>query len=77
DRASELKKALSEKGFRFYIDSPTNQIFVVMENERLASLAEKAAVSRWEPFDAGHTVVRLCTDWATTKDEVRELIGLL
>ena len=77
DRASELKAALREKGYRFYIDSPTNQVFVIMENERLASLAEKAAVSRWEPFDTGHTVVRLCTDWATTKEEVRELIGLL
>ncbi len=77
DRASELKAALREKGYRFYIDSPTNQVFVIMRNERLASLTEKAAVSRWEPFDTGHTVVRLCTDWATTKEEVRELIGLL
>ena len=36
--ADTLKQALKEKGYTFYIDSPTNQIFLVLEDERLKEL---------------------------------------
>lgn len=71
--ASKLKAALREKGYEFYIDSPTNQVFVTVENSRLEELAKHAAFSRWEPFDNERTVIRLCTDWATTDKEIEEL----
>lgn len=75
--ASMLKKALREKNYEFYIDSPTNQVFVVLENSRLEELAEKAVFSRWEPYGETKTVIRLCTDWATTKEEIEELAECL
>ncbi|MGX8699114.1 MAG: threonine aldolase family protein [bacterium] len=77
DRAAELRQILREKGCRFHIDSPTNQIFVVLENERLPRLAEGTTFSLWEPFDAEHSVIRLCTDWATTPEELAALAALL
>ena len=38
--AADIKKALREKGYRLCFGSPTNQIFVVMENEALKILGE-------------------------------------
>lgn len=75
--ANMLKTALKEKGYTFYIDSPTNQIFLVMEDERLKKLEQKVAVSFWEKADDSHTVIRLATSWATKEEEVQEMISIL
>lgn len=76
-RAGELKAILAAKGYEFFLNSPTNQVFVVAENEKLRTLSEKVVFSRWEPYDESRTVIRLCTDWATTKEEILELSELL
>ena len=34
-------------------------------------------MSFWEKPDAEHTTMRLVTSWATTEDEVTQLIALL
>lgn len=75
--ANRLKAALAEKGYRFFMDSPTNQIFVVLENAQLAELEGKAKFGFWEKFDPEHTVVRIATSWATRMEEIEELIALL
>lgn len=75
--ANMLKKALKEKGYTFYIDSPTNQIFLVLEDEKLKQLEKEVAVSFWEKADDTHTIVRLATSWATSEEEIQELIGIL
>ena len=71
------KAALREKGYRFFLDSPTNQIFVVLENAQLQALEGKAKFGFWEKFDDTHTVVRIATSWATRMEEIRQLIELL
>lgn len=75
--AERLKVAFKEKGYRFFIDSPTNQIFIVLENEHLKRLEEQVAFSFWEKYDDTHTVVRFATSWATTDEEIEALIELL
>ena len=75
--ANMLKVALKEKGYTFYIDSPTNQIFLVLEDEKLKQLEEKVAVSFWEKADDNHTIIRLATSWATKEEEIKELIEIL
>lgn len=75
--ADRLKAALKEKGHRFFIDSPTNQQFIIMENKALEALGETIGYSFWEPYDAEHTVIRLCTSWATKKENVDYLLSLL
>ena len=75
--ADLLKSALKEKGYEFYLETPTNQIFVVMEDERLKKLQEQVRVSFWEKPDDNHTVIRFATSWATQKEEVEALIDLL
>lgn len=75
--ANILKEALKEKGYIFYIDSPTNQIFLILEDEKLKQLEQKVAVSFWEKADDTHTTIRLATSWATKEEEIQELISIL
>ena len=75
--ALRLRDGLAAKGYRFSIDSPTNQQFLIMENDRLPALGEKVKYSFIEKYDAEHTVIRLATSWATTEEQVDELLNIL
>ena len=75
--ANVLKKALAGKGYQFFMDSPTNQIFVILSNQQLAALEGKAKFGFWEKYDASHTVVRIATSWATRMEEIEQLIELM
>ena len=72
-----LKKGLAEKGYQFFMDSPTNQIFVVFPNTQLEALEGKAKFGFWEKYDDTHTVMRIATSWATRMEEVQQLLALL
>lgn len=75
--AERLKEILHEAGCRFYLESPTNQQFVIMENTQLEALREQVAVSFWEAYDETHTVIRFATSWATTEEDLEALRALL
>lgn len=75
--ARVLKAAFAEKGYRFYIDSPSNQMFVVLDNETLERLKKDVVFSVWGPEDENHTIVRFVTAWSTRMEDVRALIELL
>lgn len=75
--ALRLRDGLAAKGYRFSVDSPTNQQFLIMENDRLPALGEKVKYSFIEKYDAEHTVIRLATSWATTEEQVDELLNIL
>ncbi|MGL4853120.1 MAG: threonine aldolase family protein [Phocaeicola sp.] len=77
DRAEELKSMLKEKGCQFYLESPTNQQFIVLKNSQYESLKEKVALGVWEKADDEHTVVRLVTSWSTTRADIEALAALL
>ncbi|GAX04615.1 low specificity L-threonine aldolase [Secundilactobacillus pentosiphilus] len=77
DLAMKLKQALKNKGYQLLIDSPTNQQFIVVDNDQLAALKKRVALSFWENIDSTHTAIRLVTSWSTTEDEVDALIALL
>lgn len=73
-QAEELKEIFREKGYTFFIDSPTNQQFIVLENETLERLEKQVRVTVWEKPDAEHTVVRFATSWSTSEEDI-ELLG--
>lgn len=77
ETAAVLKKGLAEKGYSFFMDSPTNQVFIVLSNEQLAALEGKAKFGFWEKYDDTHTVVRIATSWATRMEEVEQLLELM
>ena len=73
DMAEKMKEIFCAHGLPFYIQSPTNQQFVVLENGRMERLSKKAAFSFWEKTDGAHTVVRFATGWSTTEEDLRAL----
>ena len=75
--AAVLKNGLKEKNYEFYIDSPTNQIFVVLNNVQMKKLSEQVVFSFWEKKDDSHTVIRFATSWATRMEDVHKLLTLL
>ena len=77
EMAQQLKDAFRQKGYVFYLDAPTNQIFVILEDATLRQLQTQVGFSFWEKADATHTVVRFATSWATREADVQALISLL
>ena len=75
--AAKLKQLFTEKGYRFYLDSPTNQQFIILENEKLQELSAKVDFSIWEKQDEKHTVVRFATSWSTQEADIEYLSTLL
>lgn len=75
--AELLKTAFEEKGYKFYLESPTNQLFIILENQKMKELAQKAAFSFWEKADDNHTIVRFATSWATKEADIKELMKIL
>ena len=77
ETAALLREGLRQKGYTFYNSSPTNQLFLVMENSRLEELKNDVVYSFWEKADDTHTVIRFATSWATSREDVEKLLSLL
>ncbi|HFI2692810.1 aminotransferase class I/II-fold pyridoxal phosphate-dependent enzyme [Streptococcus suis] len=76
--AEQLKEILQEKGYRFYLKSPTNQQFVIVKNEELTRLTETGiAYGFWEKYDDSHSVIRFATSWSTSQEDLDELRKIL
>ncbi len=70
DMAEKMKNIFGYHNKEFYLDSPTNQQFIVLENSEMERLKEYVAFSFWEKKDSSHTVVRFATSWSTTDDDL-------
>lgn len=77
DMAMLLKKTFQEKGYQFYIDSPTNQQFLVIGNEKVRQLERHVQFTHFGQADKQHTVCRFVTSWATTPEEIAMLKEIL
>ena len=75
--ALQIRKAFESKGFRCYVNSPTNQQFFVLPNEALDALQKEVLFELWGPRGEKETAVRLVTDWATSQEDVDKLIAIL
>ena len=69
-----VKKCRFKNIYKLLIKSPTNQIFPILKNTDLERLSKKYSFAIWEEYDENHTVIRICTSWATDKEKVLELI---
>lgn len=75
--ARKLKELFRERGLRMYIDSPTNQQFVVLPNEQMHQLEQQVQFTHWGPFDADHFICRFVTSWATKEEDLATLRSIL
>ena len=77
DRAEELKALFKAKGYRFFIESPTNQQFIILSDDQMKRIGEKCRFAFWERYDAEHSVVRFATSFATTSDDIAALAEII
>lgn len=75
--ANQIREALVDKGYRLHFGSPTNQVFAIISNDKLAKLQQLVEYTWWEKYDENSSVIRFATSWATTKEDVNSLIELL
>ena len=75
--ADRLRDALKERGFDFFVENPTNQVFVLLTAAEAEKLSEKIVFARWSEPAPGMVAVRFCTSWATEDDEIDGLISAL
>ena len=75
--AKRIEQAFVQKRYKIFIDSPTNQKFIVLENSKMQELKKSVSCRYWQKFDENHTVVRFATSWATTDEQVDELLRLI
>ena len=77
DLAERLKQILTKKNIPFFLESPTNQQFVVLENSKMEELKKHVCFGFWETVDEEHTAVRFATCWSTTEQDLDKLEKLL
>ena len=70
--AQALKYIFLQLGIRMYVDSPTNQIFPIIENRLLDRIKSKYQVLTWGKYDDEHTITRFVCSWATTKGNIQD-----
>ena len=75
--ADRIRKALTGKGYQLAFDTPSNQIFVLLDETQLSRLSAKVDMGFWENTPDGKTVMRIATSWATQDEDVNRLIAAL
>ncbi len=65
DCAERLKARLETLGAEFYMKTPTNQQFIVLDDLRAERFKQQVGGGFWERLADGRTVFRLATSWAT------------
>ena len=71
--AMRIKAAFTQKGIRSYIDSCTNQQFVVLSDEQVKKLAENYVFEDEGKTAEGESIVRFCTSWSSLTEEIDAL----
>jgi len=77
ETARRLRQGILDAGFSLRYDTGTNQLFPLLPDAVCQRLAESFAYCPWEKPDDAHSVIRLCTSWATRPADVDALIEAL
>ena len=73
DMAMRMKQLFKEKGSEFWLDSPTNQQFVILPDALVERLSKQMEFTHWGQASGHRTICRFVTSWATTDEELKEL----
>lgn len=77
DLAQKLRKAFENKGYKTFIDSPTNQQFFILPNSVIDKLLPEASFEYWGPRGETESKVRFVTSWETKEEDIKILESLL
>ena len=69
--ATTMKGIFVKAGLPLWNDSPTNQIFVVLEQQMIERLKSRGILFEiWELVDENHKLCRFVTSWATRFEDI-------
>ena len=75
--AKRLQEGIAEKGYAFYVTSPTNQVFPIFPRA-LASRLERDFVFDYQALlDGDRAAIRLVTSWATPVSAVEAFLSAI
>ena len=77
DLAMEMKAMFVSKGYELFLDSPTNQQFILLTPAAAARLEGQVAYEVWDTLPDGRMITRFATSWATTREQISALAALL
>ena len=67
-------KAFAAQGIPFWVESFTNQQFVILTDAQKETLEKRYIFEPMGKSADGGNIARFCTSWATTEEEVQTLI---
>ena len=73
----DLAEALKKKGYKFAYTPQTNQLFPIMDNEKITELRKEFAFHTFGTVDDTHSIVRFVTSFMTTKENTEKLVNSL
>lgn len=74
NQADKIRNAFKALDTPFLVDTKTNQVFPILKNEVVKQLGKHIEFHNWKNLDDHHTAIRLVTSWATTDEQVDQLI---
>lgn len=75
EMGQKLAKGIKELGFKFLVDSPTNQIFPIFPDALVEKLKLDYGFHFWEKAGEGQSAIRLVTSWATPEKAVDDFLA--
>ncbi|WP_195615124.1 threonine aldolase family protein [Intestinimonas butyriciproducens] len=76
--AARLQSGLKAKGWKLWVDSPTNQVFPIVPDSLKPQIDAVCHYEDWCPADGpGHTIIRFVTCFNTEKSDVDGLLAAL
>ena len=75
--AIKLAEGVQKKGYKLWIPHQTNQVFVIVPNEKIAELEKDFFLYTWAPYDENNSVIRLVINWGSKEEEVDAILEAL
>lgn len=75
--AKKLREGIAAKGYDFFVNSPTNQIFPILPEEKVQELEKDFFFYRWAPPVDGMTPIRLVTSWVSTEEDIEAFLNAI
>ncbi len=70
-----LRNGIAKLGYKFLVDSPSNQIFPIFPMNILEKINEKYMVLDYQPMEDGSRCVRMVTSWATDVQQCHNFVA--
>ena len=75
--ADRIRATLDSLKVPYLVPTISNQIFPILPDAVLAELTKEFSITEMERVDESHRCIRICTSWATTRENVDKLCDAL